>query len=64
MQDFLYFCSVKSLLAVILLVVNFSLDDIIGDIYHYLTEIGEVDYEQLQTELWGRDHLQKQHSRL
>ena len=53
MQDFLYFCSVKSLLAVILIAVNFSLEDVIGDIYHYLTEIGEVDYKQLQTDLYA-----------
>lgn len=30
---------------------GFSIEDIIGDIYAYLTESGEVDYEELQTEL-------------
>lgn len=53
MQKFLYFCAVKSFLALILLVVNFSLDEIIGDIYSYLTEFSEVDYEQLQTDLYA-----------
>ncbi len=43
----------KTLLAVILLVTNFSLDDIIGDIYNYLTEFSEVDFEQLQTDLYA-----------
>lgn len=53
MQKFSYFCAVKSFLALILLVVNFSLDEIIGDIYSYLTEFSEVDYEQLQTDLYA-----------
>ena len=53
MQKFLYFCAVKSILALILLVVNFSLEDIIGDIYSNLTEFSEVDYEQLQTDLYA-----------
>lgn len=53
MQKILYFCAVKSFLALILLVVNFSLDEIIGDIYSYLTEFSEVDYEQLQTDLYA-----------
>ena len=53
MQNFLYFCAVKSFLALILLVVNFSLEEIIGDIYSYLTEFSEVDYEQLQTDLYA-----------
>lgn len=43
----------KSLLAVILLVANLSLDDIILDIYNAATEIGEIDYEQLQTDLYA-----------
>ena len=53
MQKNLYFCAVKSFLALILLVMNFSLDEIIGDIYSYLTEFSEVDYEQLQTDLYA-----------
>ncbi len=53
MQKILYFCAVKSFLALILLVVNFSLEEIIGDIYSYLTEFSEVDYEQLQTDLYA-----------
>ena len=53
MQIFYYFCTVKSLLAVILLVANVSLDDIILDIYNAVTEIGEADYEQLQTDLYA-----------
>ena len=52
MQIFSYFCTVKTFLAVILLVANFSLDDIILDIYNAVTEFGEVDYEQLQTDLY------------
>ena len=32
---------------------SFSLDDIILDIYHAVTEFGEVDYEQLQTDLYA-----------
>ena len=31
---------------------SFSLDDIILDIYNAVTEFGEVDYEQLQTDLY------------
>ena len=31
---------------------SFSLDDIILDIYNAVTELGEVDYEQLQTDLY------------
>ena len=53
MQKKLYFCAVKSFLALILLVMNFSLEEIIGDIYSYLTEFSEVDYEQLQTDLYA-----------
>ena len=53
MQIYLYFCAVKNIIAVILLVTNFSLDDIIGDIYNYLTEFSEVDFEQLQTDLYA-----------
>ena len=52
MQIFLYFCRVNSVLAVILLVANLNLDDIILDIYNAVTELGEVDYEQLQTDLY------------
>lgn len=43
----------KSLFALILLVANLSLDDIVLDIYRGMTEIGEVDYEQLQTDLYA-----------
>ena len=43
----------KSLLAIILLVANISLDDIILDIYNAVTEFSEVDYEQLQTDLYA-----------
>lgn len=52
MQIFYYFCNVNALLASILLIVNLSLDDIILDIYNAATELGEVDYEQLQTDLY------------
>ena len=53
MQDFYYFCAVKSIIAVILLVANFSLDEIISDIYNAATEFSEVDYEQLQSDLYA-----------
>ena len=43
----------KSLFALILLVANLSLEDIVLDIYRGMTEIGEVDYEQLQTDLYA-----------
>ena len=43
----------KSLLAVILLVANLSLDDIILDIYNAASELSEVDYEQLQADLYA-----------
>lgn len=43
----------KTLLALILLVANFSLDDIILDIYNSATEVSEVDYEQLQADLYA-----------
>lgn len=43
----------KSLLAIILLVANFSLDDIIGDIYNGLTELSDINYEELQTDLYA-----------
>lgn len=43
----------KNIIAIILLITNFSLDDIIGDIYNYLTEFSEVDFEQLQTDLYA-----------
>lgn len=43
----------KSIFAVILLVANLSLDDIILDIYRAATEVGEVDYEQLQNDLYA-----------
>lgn len=53
MQKILYFCVVKALLAAILLVANLSLDDVILDIYNAATELGETDYEQLQTDLYA-----------
>lgn len=53
MQIFHYFCVVKSIIAVILLLGQLSLDDIIIDIYNAATEINEVDYEQLQTDLYA-----------
>ena len=53
MQIFYYFCTVKSLIAAILLIANLSLDDVILDIYNAATELGEVDYEQLQTDLYA-----------
>ena len=43
----------KSLIAAILLIANFSLDDIILDIYNAVSEIGEVEYEQLQADLYA-----------
>lgn len=43
----------KTLLAVILLVSNFSLEDIILDIYNAAAELSEVDYEQLQSDLYA-----------
>ena len=43
----------KSLFAIIMLVANLSLDDIILDIYRAATEVGEVDYEQLRTDLYA-----------
>ncbi|MBO7456771.1 MAG: helix-hairpin-helix domain-containing protein [Paludibacteraceae bacterium] len=43
----------KALLAAILLVANLSLDDVILDIYNAATELGETDYEQLQTDLYA-----------
>lgn len=33
--------------------ITFTLDDIIGDIYAAVTEIGEVDFEQLQNDLYA-----------
>ena len=53
MQEFLYFCVVKSLIAVILLFANLSLDDIILDIYNAVSEFGEADFEQIQTDLYA-----------
>lgn len=53
MQNILYFCAVKHILALILLVTNLSLDDIILDIYNAVTEFREADYEQVQTDLYA-----------
>jgi len=44
---------VKNFLAVILLITNLSLDEIILDIYNAKAEFGEVDFEQLQTDLYA-----------
>ena len=43
----------KSIIAIILLVAQVSLDEVIMDIYRAATEVGEVDYEQLQTDLYA-----------
>ena len=43
----------KGLIAVILLVANLSLDDVILDIYNAAMELGETDFEQLQTDLYA-----------
>ena len=69
MQIFYYFCSVKKVFGVIWFLVwalwafplnpnslnpnSFNLDDIILDIYNAASELGEVDYEQLQTDLYA-----------
>ena len=67
MQKILYFCIVKSRIRIILAILfllpsfqgragdrpSFNLDDIVLDIYNAATEIGEVDYEQLQTDLYA-----------
>ena len=53
MQEFLYFCTMKMILALILLVANLSLDEIVLDIFNTATEFSEVDYEQLQTDLYA-----------
>lgn len=49
----MYFCTVKSLFALILLVANLSLDDIILDIYNTASEFGDPDLEQIQTDLYA-----------
>ena len=67
MQKILYFCIVKGRIRIILAILfllpsfqgragdrpSFNLDDIVLDIYNAATEIGEVDYEQLQTDLYA-----------
>ena len=67
MQNILYFCAVKRQIRVIIIILfllpsfqgragvrpSFSLDDIILDIYHAVTEFSEVDYEQLQSDLYA-----------
>ena len=53
MQIFYYFCTVNLLFALILLVANLSLDDIILDIYNTASEFGETDFEQMQTDLYA-----------
>lgn len=65
MQIFCYFCGMKKrrlpFLLLLLLTLStawggetrFALEDIILDIYHAATELGEVDYEQLQSDLYA-----------
>ena len=43
----------KSLIAVILMVANLSLDEVILDIYNAVSEFGEADFEQIQTDLYA-----------
>lgn len=43
----------KSIFAIILLFANLSIDEIILDIYNAASELGEVEYEQLQTDLYA-----------
>ena len=52
-QIFYYFCTVKMFFALILLVAHFSLDEIVSDIYNAVSEFSELDYEQLQTDLYA-----------
>lgn len=42
----------KSFLALIFLVVNLNLDEIVLDIFNAASEFGEVEFEQLQTDLY------------
>lgn len=64
MQIFYYFCTVKHALTIIsfvlctlsfgtLSVSGQTLDDIILDIYNAVTEVGEADFEQIQTDLYA-----------
>lgn len=64
MQDFHYFCAVKWFKRIFLFLLfaafslaaraeDFALADIIADIYRAVTELGEADYEQLQTDLYA-----------
>ena len=69
MQIFYYFCTVKRSFLLIgfmyfVLIVSaeespnfplstFNLDDIILDIYNAVTEVGEADFEQIQTDLYA-----------
>ena len=69
LQIFYYFCRVKRRISVILALCGWllafpltsnpltpnplSLDDIIGDIYNAASELSEVDFEQLQTDLYA-----------
>lgn len=68
LQIFYYFCRVKRRISVILALCGwllafpltsnpltpnpFNIDEVILDIYNAVTEFGEVDYEQLQTDLY------------
>lgn len=67
MQNILYFCAVKRQIRIILVLLftlpsfpgragdwhSLSLDEVVLDIYNAVTEFGEVDYEQLQTDLYA-----------
>ena len=61
---FYYFCAVKRIITIIFLVLctlslctssayGQTLDDIILDIYNAATELSEIDYEQLQSDLYA-----------
>lgn len=65
MQNFLYFCVVKVKITTLLLILVFlpsfqgragdrlPIDEIVLDIYNAKAEFGEVDFEQLQTDLYA-----------
>ena len=68
MQIFYYFCTVKRYILIGLILFapfiaaeepftfhlsTFNLDDIILDVYNAVTEIGEADFEQIQTDLYA-----------
>ena len=69
MQEFLYFCTMKGRILIIVLMIlalkvpaeepfnfqlsTFNLDEVVMDIFNTATEFSEVDYEQLQTDLYA-----------